>query len=161
MTIAWITRWLYAAEKRRITRMEIADDARIDCSENRLELLKEMYTACDDTRADGYAEYFREDSLFRWGNLDPVEGKEGVASFVGGFFEDIETLDHTFTGIYEADVSDEDAVVGTLVLEAFVKYTLLDGSETEVPATTALDLDASDAVVEARVYVDTSPVYET
>ena len=141
--------------------MEIADDARIDCSESRLELAKEMYTACDDTRADEYAGYFRDDAHFRWANLDPVEGKDGIASFVAGFFEDIETLDHTFTGIYEADVADEkDDTVATLVLEAVVTYTLLDGSETVVPATTTLDLDGSDAVVEARVYVDTSPVYE-
>jgi len=143
--------------------MEIANDARIDCSKDRLKLVKEMYTVCDDTRPDGYAEYFQDNSTFRWGNLDPVEGADGIESFVGGFFEDIETLDHTFTGIYEADISDkkDGGVVATLVLEASVTYTLLDGSEAEVPATTALDLDASDAVVEARVYVDTSPVYET
>jgi hypothetical protein len=141
--------------------MEIADDARIDSSKSRLELAKEMYTACDDTRADEYAGYFRDDARFRWANLDPVEGNDGIASFVAGFFEDIETLDHTFTGIYEADVADEqDDIVATLVLEAVVTYTLLDGSEAVVPATTTLDLDGSDAVVEARVYVDTSPVYE-
>jgi len=145
--------------------MEIADDARIDCSEDRLELVKEMYTACDETRADDYAGYFREDSLFRWGNFDAVEGPEAIASFVGNFFGDIETLDHTFTGIYEADLTDatdaDGDSVATLVLESVVTYTLLDGKEVDVPATTALDVDASDTVVEARVYVDTSPVYET
>jgi len=147
--------------------MEIADDARIDCSEERLNLVKGMYKACDDTRADDYAGYFREDSRFRWGNLDAVEGPEAIASFVGNFFGDIETLDHTFTGVYEADLTDtldkpdEDGdCVATLVLESVVTYTLLDGGEVDVPATTALDVDASDAVAEARVYVDTSPVYE-
>jgi len=151
--------------------MEIADDARIDCSKERLKLVKEMYTACDETRADDYAGYFREDSRFRWGNFDAVEGPETIASFVGNFFGDIETLDHTFTGVYEADLTDasdaSDAsdeggdCVATLVLESVVTYTLLDGKEVDVPATTALDVDASDTVVEARVYVDTSPVYET
>lgn len=120
-----------------------------------------MYTACDATRSDKYAEYFRNDSLFRWQNLDPVEGAEGVASFVARFFEDLETLDHTFTGIYEADTA-EGAGDGaaTLVLESVVTYTLPDGSEVDVPATTALDVDDSDAVVEARVYADTSPIRE-
>lgn len=148
--------------------MKIADEARIDCSDERLEVVKDMYTACDETDADGYAEYFGEDSRFRWGNFDPVEGPEAIASFVGNFFGDIETLDHTFTGIYEADVtdvsdtSDEDGdCVTTVVLESVVTYTLSDRKEVDVPATTALDVDASEAVVEARVYVDTSPVYET
>ncbi len=147
--------------------MEIADDARIDCSEKRLELIGDMYTACDETDADGYAEYFSEDSRFRWGNFDAVEGPEAIASFVGNFFGDIETLDHTFTGIYEADVTDASDTpdgdgdpVATVVLESVVTYTLSDRKEVDVPATTALDVDASDAVIEARVYVDTSPVYE-
>lgn len=143
--------------------MEIADDARIDCSDESLELVKEMYTACDGTRAEEYVDYFGEDSRFRWGNFEPIQGSDGIAEFVGGFFDDIETLDHTFTGVYEADIADETPgdEKTTLVLESVVTYTLLDGTETEVPATTALDLDGSDTVVEARVYVDTSPVYET
>lgn len=142
--------------------MEFADDARIDCSDDRLELVEDMYTACDETRAEAFAGCFREDARFRWGNLDPVEGAGRIAAFVGRFFEDIETLDHTFTGVYEVDVADEDGdEAATVVLESVVTYTLQDGSEADVPATTALDLDASNAVVGARVYVDTSPVYES
>ena len=140
--------------------MEIADDARIDCSDDRLELVEDMYTACDETRAEAFAGYFGEDALFRWGNLDPVEGPGRIASFVGRFFEDIQTLDHTFTGVYEADVADGDGdEPATVVIESVVTYTLPEGSKVDVPATTALDVDASNVVVGARVYVDTSPVY--
>ena len=139
--------------------MEVAEDARIDCSDERLELAKEMYVACDDTRADDYADYFADDARFIWQNFEPVEGREGIASFVGDFFGDIKTLDHTFTGVYEAEVEADEAVA-TVVLEAVVTYTLPDGAQVDVPATTVLDLNGSDAVVEARVYVDTSPVYE-
>ncbi|MDZ7688668.1 MAG: nuclear transport factor 2 family protein [Halobacteriales archaeon] len=142
--------------------MEIADDARMDCSDERLELVKEMYTACDATHAEDYADYFRDDARFVWQNFEPVEGRDGITAFVGNFFDDIETLDHSFTGVYEADVADETTgdEDATVVLESVVTYTLLDGDEIDVPATTTLDVDESDAVVEARVYVDTAPLYE-
>lgn len=108
-----------------------------------------------------FAAAFAADGRLRWQNVDPVHGPDAIEAFVAGFFEDISGLAHTFTGLYDVPLEDAaDRAVSSLVLEAEVTYTRHDDSTVTIPATTVLDVTAADAITDARVYVDTAPLYQ-
>lgn len=135
--------------------MRIAEDANIDAPETAVEWTKEFYRAVDSTDEAGFADAFTEKGHLTWGNQDMIKGAEGIEEYIGTFFDSIDTLDHTFSGIWLSEGIE--AADDILTLEADVTYTRHDGSRVTVPATTIIERDEEKAKA-ARIYVDLSPL---
>ena len=135
--------------------MRIAEDANIDAPETAVEWTKELYRAVDSTDEAGFADAFTEKGRLTWGNQDMIKGAEGIEEYIGTFFDSIDTLDHTFSGIWLSEGIE--AADDILTLEADVTYTRRDGSRVTVPATTIIERDEEKAKA-ARIYVDLSPL---
>jgi hypothetical protein len=111
--------------------------------------------AVDQKDADGFAAVFTDDAWMRFGNNDPITGRENIRQAIAGFFTLFQSLKHESTGTTWAD--------GTLVVEANVTYTLFDGRTVTVPASTIMRIaDPSAATPQVRkcqMYVDLGPLF--
>ncbi len=133
--------------------MEITEDTKIDASEKTVEWIKDLYRAVDNTDEAGFADAFTEEGCLTWGNQDMITGSKKIEEYIGEFFCSIDTLDHSFSGIWSIEgTEDADDI---LTLEADVTYTRHDGSCIIVPATTIIERDEKKAKA-ARIYVDIS-----
>lgn len=110
--------------------------------------------AVDRKDAVGFAAVFADDAWMRFGNNDPVVGKQNIEAAIAGFFTMIAALDHDTTGIF----SHGDA----LILEAKVTYTRHDGRKVTIPAVTIMRLVAGKEgplVKRCQMYVDLAPLF--
>ena len=116
---------------------------------------RELYdNAVDRKDAAGFAAVFTEDATLRFGNNEPLVGREAIEAAIAGFFTAMQTLRHqpmrtTATG-------------NLLFLEAFVTYLRHDGGEVTVPAMTVFEMAEMHATPLARrcnIYVDLAPLF--
>ncbi len=110
----------------------------------------------DNKDAKAFAEAFTEDGWLRFGNNEPLIGRENIEQAITGFFTVMASLSHESTGTTWAD--------GTLVMEANVTYTLHHGGTVTVPACTIFRMADSDGsgepkVRKCNVYVDLTPLF--
>ena len=105
--------------------------------------------------AEGFAAAFAPDGSFRFGNAEPVAGREGVRDAVAGFFSTIGGLRHRVTGVWTG--AWERGPVRSV--EAEVVYTRRDGSVTPpIPATSTLRM-RDDLIQDHRIYADLTPLF--
>ena len=111
--------------------------------------------AVDRKDADGFAAAFTDDAWLRFGNNDPITGKDTIRQAIAGFFTLMQSLKHESTGTTWSD--------GTLVVEANVTYTLFDGGTVTVPACTIYRFGSASAdpplATKCQIYVDLAPLY--
>ena len=109
--------------------------------------------AVDHKDAAGFAAVFAEDAWMRFGNAEPVIGRDAIEVAIAHFFTLFQGLHHDFTAIWAPD----DAVI----LEGDVTYTRFDGSTVSMPFTTILRLTApgSGIVRRAQMYLDLTPLF--
>lgn len=115
-----------------------------------------MYAeAVDRKDADGFAAAFTDDGWLRFGNNDPITGRENIRQAIAGFFTLMQSLQHESTGTTWSD--------GTLVVEANVTYTLFDGRTVTVPACTIYRIEDAGAAKplakKCQIYVDLAPLF--
>ena len=112
----------------------------------------------DKKDARGFAAAFTETASLRFGNADPIGGRDAIEAAIAHFFTTFETLRHEDKGTRLAG--------DTLIIEALVTYRRHDGREVSVPAVTIFHLagatpgDPTRPVVDdCRIYVDLTPLY--
>jgi hypothetical protein len=116
---------------------------------------RRLFETIDAMDAAALAAYFTPDGSFRFGNAEPVVGREGIEQAVAGFFSAIGGLRHRITGIWAG--SWEHGVVRSV--EAEVTYRRKDGTHTlPLPATSTIRMK-SDQVHDYRVFVDLTPLF--
>jgi ketosteroid isomerase-like protein len=113
--------------------------------------VKEYFAAVDSMDIDAFLNHLTDDVVVNWANADPFVGKKAVAEAIGGFYQAIDGMQHEFVNVY--DEGDEK------IVEADVHYTRKDGRRVRVRAMTVLR-QRDDLVDEARVFLDTAPVFE-
>jgi ketosteroid isomerase-like protein len=109
-----------------------------------------MFAAADALDVDNYVTFLARDVYFRFGNAEPIIGREAVREAVGTFFTTIKGLQHTI----EREWHDGDTIIQQLA----VTYTRLDDKLVTLPAVNVLRMH-DDTVVNYRIYVDLAPVY--
>ncbi len=109
-----------------------------------------MFAVADTLDVDNYVTYLAPDVYFRFGNAEPLTGRDAVRDAVGHFFTTIKGLQHTIVQEWH----DGD----TIIQQLDVTYTRLDGNKVTLPAVNILRLD-NDTVADYRIYVDLAPVY--
>jgi hypothetical protein len=112
----------------------------------------------DKKDARGFAAAFTETASLRFGNADPIVGRDAIESAIAYFFTTFETLRHEDRGTRLAG--------DTLIIEAVVTYKRHDGREVSIPAVTIFHLagttrdEPSKPLADnCRIYVDLTPLY--
>ncbi len=120
---------------------------------------RELYVnAVDQKDAAGFAAPFADDAWMRFGNNEPIVGRENIEAAIAGFFSAFVDLRHQSVGAWYDD--------GALILEAVVTYTRFDGGVVSVPAVTIMRFaDAGSrpafppVVQRCQMYVDLTPLF--
>lgn len=110
----------------------------------------------DRKDAAGFAAAFTPDAWLRFGNWEPIRGREAIEAAIAQFFTGMIDLRHESKG----EFLDGD----TLILEAFVTYTRHDHKQVTVPAVTIFRLAGGDGnggvfADQCRIFVDLAPLY--
>jgi hypothetical protein len=112
----------------------------------------------DNKDAAGFAAAFTATASLRFGNAEPIVGRDAIEAAIAQFFETFQTLRHEDRGMRLAG--------DTLIMEALVTYKRHDERVVSVPAVTIFHLAgtvASDTgrllADECRIYVDLAPLY--
>ena len=110
----------------------------------------------DRKDAAGFAAAFTPDAWLRFGNWEPIAGRDAIRGAIAQFFTGMIDLRHESKG----EFLDGD----TLILEAFVTYTRHDRKQVTVPAVTIFRLAGADGdgrvlADQCRIFVDLAPLY--
>jgi ketosteroid isomerase-like protein len=110
-----------------------------------------MFADIDRMDAHAWAAYLAPDVVMRFGNADPVYGREGCRDALASFYARIEGVRH--------DVIEQWDHGAATIVEAIASFTRIDGREVSVPVVTIYRTDARDLISDYRVYIDVAPVF--
>ncbi len=97
-----------------------------------------------------FVQHLTPDVVLRFGNADPIKGREAVQEAVAGFFSTVGGLTHHLLHVYE----DGDTVIARIDVE----YLLKDGRRVTVPNADILVYDG-DLVRDWQIYIDLAPLF--
>jgi len=104
----------------------------------------------DALSPDRFVTHLTPDVVFRFGNANPVTGREAVREAVTRFFSTIDGLTHHIRNVWELGA--------TTIVQADVEYRRKDGKTVTVPNADILVYDG-ELVRDWRIYIDVAPVY--
>src|SRR5580704_14182796 len=107
-----------------------------------------IFADIDAFDPDKFVAHLTPDVTFRFGNADPVVGRDAVKEAVSGFFSTIGGLTHHILNIYEAGE--------TAIAKIDVEYLRKDGKSVTVPNADIL-LFEGDLVRDWQIYIDVTP----
>lgn len=113
--------------------------------------LATLFSAIDRKDAARFAQFLAPDCMFRFGNGEPVSGRENVAAAVEGFFGAVARLSHTLADWWPTEA-------GT-VCHGMVRYTRHDGSELEVPFSNVFYLSDEGLIRQYLIFTDNSALF--
>jgi hypothetical protein len=90
------------------------------------------------------------DVVFRFGNADPVTGREAVREAVVGFWSTIDGLTHHIRNVWEFG--------DTTIVQIDVEYRRRDGKSVTLPNADILIHDG-EMVRDWQIYIDVAPVF--
>jgi hypothetical protein len=97
-----------------------------------------------------FVAHLTPDARFRFGNADPVTGREAVREAVTGFFATIDGLTHHIRNVWE--------IGETVIVQIDVEYLRKDGKTVLTPNADILIYEG-DLVRDWQIYIDVAPVY--
>ncbi len=109
-----------------------------------------IFADIDAFDPDKFVTHLTPDVVFRFGNADPVVGREAVREGVAGFFSSVAGLTHHLINSWD--------VGATTIVQADVEYRRQDGKTVTVPNVDVLTYDG-DLVHDWQIYIDVAPVY--
>jgi ketosteroid isomerase-like protein len=109
-----------------------------------------VFADIDAFDPDKFVTHLTPDVVFRFGNSDPVTGRDAVREAVAGFFSTIDGLTHHIRNVWELG--------DTAVAQIDVEYRRKDGKTVTVPNADILTWDG-DLVRDWRIYIDLAPVF--
>ena len=114
-----------------------------------------VFETIDEMKADEYASYFAEDASFRFGNAEPIVGRQTIRNAMVVFFATIKGLRHEVVGVWKGEWEQGDVYS----VETEVTYTRTDDGVVSLPATSTMRM-YGDLIQDWRIFADISPVYE-
>ncbi|MBV9838848.1 MAG: nuclear transport factor 2 family protein [Solirubrobacterales bacterium] len=111
----------------------------------------DMFADIDRMDADAWAAYLAPDAVMRFGNADPVHGREACRDALAAFYETIDGLRHRLIEQWQEP--------GAAIVESDVTYMRKDGREVTVPVVTIYRTDDQDLIADYRVFIDLAPVF--
>jgi ketosteroid isomerase-like protein len=111
----------------------------------------QMFDDIDRMDADAWASHLAPDAVMRFGNADPVNGREACRDALAAFYGQIHGLAHHVLEHWEHG--------GATIVEANVAYTRTDDREVSVPVVTIYRTNGRNQIADYRVYIDLAPVF--
>ena len=102
--------------------------------------------------ADAWASHLAEDAVMRFGNADPVHGRQACRDALQAFYDMIDGLSHDMVEQWEQG--------SATIVESNVTYTRKDGRRVTVPVVTIYRVNDDDLIADYRVFIDLAPVFE-
>ncbi|MDV2996895.1 MAG: hypothetical protein N4J56_006600 [Chroococcidiopsis sp. SAG 2025] len=137
-----------------ITRLEknSMDDSLAQSKKNfrSQEWVREYFVTVDKLNVDNIIANFVENGQFRFGNAEPVVGKEAIRDALVKFFSAIKAMHHENVGLWLGDSS--------AVFEAEVTYTRQDGTTVTLPCVSILRF-RDNFIYDFRMVMDAAPVF--
>jgi hypothetical protein len=112
--------------------------------------LNSLFNSIDQMNIDAFLAFLSDNALFRFGNADPVSGKDVIRDVLQGFFASIKTLQHN---VLESWTSGN-----ALACHGFVTYTRHDSSTLAVPFANIMKFDGN-LIHEYLIFIDVSELY--
>ena len=109
-----------------------------------------MFEPADRLDVDGWCSHLSENVHFRFGNAEPLDGRDAVREAVRQFFATLKGLRHEIVSDWTVD----DRVIQQLL----VTYTRPDDSQVSVPAVNILRVK-DELIADYQIYVDLTPLY--
>lgn len=97
-----------------------------------------------------FAAHLADDMTMRFGNADPIHGRDEVPQAWAAFCQDLRGVHH--------DLVEQWTVDGTTVVEAHVTYTRGDDSEVTVPVVTNYR-ERDGEIHDYRIFIDLAPLF--
>jgi hypothetical protein len=110
----------------------------------------QVFADIDSFDPDRFVAHLTPDARFRFGNADPVTGREAVREAVAGFFASIDGLTHRILNSWEFG--------DTVIVQIDVEYLRKDGKTVVTPNADILTYEG-DLVRDWQIYIDIAPVY--
>jgi hypothetical protein len=108
-----------------------------------------LFEDIDSMEPDRFAGHLAENVRFRFGNADPVIGRDAVRDVWAGFCETIDGVRH--------DLVDQWDTGTATIAEADATYTRKDGSTVTVPVVTIYR--GEDLIDDYRIFIDVAPLF--
>jgi ketosteroid isomerase-like protein len=112
--------------------------------------VKNYYAVVDSMDIEKYGALHTEDVRLRFGNAEPVVGRDAVVRGIADFWASIKALRHNFVQTWEEG--------NVEIVEALIDYTRHDGKVVTVPCVSILR-KRGDLLQDLRIYIDIAPVY--
>jgi ketosteroid isomerase-like protein len=113
---------------------------------------KNLFDDIDSMDADRYAAHLAEDVVMRFGNAEPVHGRQAVRDTWASFCTGIAGVSH--------DLIDQWEEGPATIAESNVTYTRNDGSTVTVPVVTIYRSNRDDGLIDDyRIFIDLAPLF--
>jgi ketosteroid isomerase-like protein len=109
-----------------------------------------IFADIDSFDVDRFVAHLTPDVTFRFGNADPIHGRDAVREAVLGFWGTIDGLTHHLVKVIESG--------DTMVAKINVEYVRKDGKHVTVPNADILEF-SGDLVRDWQIYIDLAPVF--
>ncbi|MGA2825629.1 MAG: nuclear transport factor 2 family protein [Streptosporangiaceae bacterium] len=109
-----------------------------------------IFADIDSFDVERFVAHLTPDVTFRFGNAEPIHGKDAVREAVLGFWSTIDGLTHHLVKVVESG--------DTMVAKINVEYLRKDGKSVTVPNADILEFDG-DLVRDWQIYIDLAPVF--
>jgi ketosteroid isomerase-like protein len=113
--------------------------------------IRDLFATTDAQDVEANAEHVTDDVVLRFGNNDPVVGKEAYIEMSRNFHASLTGLRHEILSLWTVDDD-------TVITEMIVHYERLDGQKLSLPCANVFRLRGG-LVKDYQIFMDISPVF--
>jgi hypothetical protein len=110
-----------------------------------------MFADIERMDAHAWSRYLAPDAVMRWGNEEPIYGRDACEAAAAALYARIKGLRYDLVELWEHGEA--------TIVEANITWIRIDGLELTVPLVTIYRTDANDLISDYRVYTDLAPVF--
>lgn len=111
---------------------------------------EQLFTDIDSMEPERFAAHLAPDVTMRFGNAEPIHGRDAVREAWAAFCQDLKGVKH--------DLVEQWAIDDTTIVEATATYTLQNDSQVTVPVVT-IYRDHGGEINDYRIYIDLAPLF--
>jgi limonene-1,2-epoxide hydrolase len=111
---------------------------------------EQLFSDIDSMEPERFTAHLSRDVTMRFGNAEPIHGREAVRDAWAAFCRDLKGVEH--------DLVEQWTIDNATIVEATVTYTRNDDSKVSVPVVT-IYRTRDDEIDDYRIYIDLAPLF--
>jgi ketosteroid isomerase-like protein len=111
---------------------------------------EQLFNDIDSMEPERFTAHLAQDVTMRFGNAEPIHGREAVRDAWAAFCRDLKGVKH--------DLEEQWTTDNATIVEATVTYTRRDDSEISVPVVT-IYRERGGEINDYRIYIDLAPLF--